>query len=87
MARKILKQLAVHGCENLTDHVDWDSFNTIPLSTGGFGDVYHGKLLSGLRVAVKTPRVSLNILEDNPDYLQVKRLHVTTQGHSLDDYT
>ncbi|KAL5633723.1 hypothetical protein ACGC1H_005811 [Rhizoctonia solani] len=70
MARKILKQLAAHGCENLTDHIDWDSFSAFPLCKGGFGDVYRGKFLSGLRVAIKTPHVSLNILEENPDYLK-----------------
>ncbi|KAL5633729.1 hypothetical protein ACGC1H_005812 [Rhizoctonia solani] len=69
MARKILKQLATHGCENLTDHIDWDSFSAFPFCQGGFGDVYRGKLLSGLQVAVKNPHVSLNILEENPDYL------------------
>ncbi|CAE6455791.1 unnamed protein product [Rhizoctonia solani] len=70
MARKVLKQLATHGCENLTDHIDRGSFSVLPFCNGGFGDVYHGKLLSGLRVAVKTPHVSLNILEENPDYLK-----------------
>ncbi|CAE6419412.1 unnamed protein product [Rhizoctonia solani] len=69
MARKVLKQLAAHGCENLTGHIDRDSFSALPFYDGGFGDVYHGKLFSGLRVAVKVPRVSLRILEENPDYL------------------
>ncbi|EUC58539.1 tyrosine kinase domain protein [Rhizoctonia solani AG-3 Rhs1AP] len=69
MARKVLKQLAAHGCENLTDHIDRDSFSALPFYDGGFGDVYHGKLFSGLQVAVKVPRVSLRILEENPDYL------------------
>ncbi|CAE6414607.1 unnamed protein product [Rhizoctonia solani] len=70
MARKILKQLATHGCENLTDHMNQDSFSVLPLFRGGFGDVYRGNLLGGLKVAVKTPQVSLNILEENPNYLK-----------------
>ncbi|CUA68732.1 Mitogen-activated protein kinase kinase kinase 19 [Rhizoctonia solani] len=70
VARNILRQLAVHGCENLTDHIDQGSFGSLPLCRGGFGDVYRGNLTSGLRVAVKTPQISLNILEDNPGYLK-----------------
>ncbi|CUA72977.1 putative LRR receptor-like serine/threonine-protein kinase At4g36180 [Rhizoctonia solani] len=70
MARKILKQLATHGCENLTDHMNQGSFSVLPLFRGGFGDVYRGNLLGGLKVAVKTPQVSLNILEENPNYLK-----------------
>ncbi|KDN33753.1 hypothetical protein RSAG8_13151, partial [Rhizoctonia solani AG-8 WAC10335] len=67
--REIIRHLAVHGCENLTDHIDRDSFSNHPFSGGAFGDVYRGSLLGGLRIALKTPRISLNVLEENPDYL------------------
>ncbi|KDN33755.1 hypothetical protein RSAG8_13153, partial [Rhizoctonia solani AG-8 WAC10335] len=70
VACEIIRQLAVHGCENLTDHINPDSFSYLPLFTGGLGDVYRGSLLGGLRIALKTPRISLNILEENPDYLK-----------------
>ncbi|KAF8690173.1 protein kinase, partial [Rhizoctonia solani] len=67
-ARESIRQLALHGCENVTDHIDTDSFDSIPLFQGAFGDVYSGNLFGGLRVAIKTPQISLNILEENPDY-------------------
>ncbi|CUA72976.1 hypothetical protein RSOLAG22IIIB_05107 [Rhizoctonia solani] len=69
-ARSIIRQLAMHSCENITDHLDRGSFSALPLCRGGFGDVYHGNLTSGLRVAVKIPQISLNILEENPGYLK-----------------
>ncbi|CAE6413781.1 unnamed protein product [Rhizoctonia solani] len=70
LAREIVRQLAVHGCENLTDHVDGSTFGQLPLFKGGFGDVFCGTLRGGLRVSVKTPQISLNILEENPDYMK-----------------
>ncbi|CAE6415304.1 unnamed protein product, partial [Rhizoctonia solani] len=59
--------LALHGCENLTDHVDEGSLSRYPLFRGGFGDVYRGNLLGGLLIAVKTPHIPLNVLEENAE--------------------
>ncbi|CAE6467472.1 unnamed protein product, partial [Rhizoctonia solani] len=70
VAREIVRRLALHECENLTDHVDHYSFSHLPLFKGGFGDVYRGNLFSGLRVAVKTPHISLNVLDENPEYME-----------------
>ncbi|KAG8748759.1 hypothetical protein FRC11_011940, partial [Ceratobasidium sp. 423] len=70
MAREIVRRLALHGCENLTDHLHGNSFSQFPLFRGGFGDVYRGSLLGSLRVSIKTPHISLNILEENPEYIK-----------------
>lgn len=70
VAREIVRRLALHGCENLTDHVDVESFGQSPLFRGGFGDVFSGSLIGSLRVAVKTHHISPNILDEDPEYIK-----------------
>ncbi|KAL5633716.1 hypothetical protein ACGC1H_005807 [Rhizoctonia solani] len=69
-ARETVRLLALHGCENLTDHIDEESFIDFPITGGAFGDVYHGNLRGGLQVAVKTPRILLHTLGENPEFLK-----------------
>ncbi|EUC58611.1 tyrosine kinase catalytic domain protein [Rhizoctonia solani AG-3 Rhs1AP] len=69
-AREIVRLLALHGCENLTDHIDEESFIDFPITGGAFGDVYRGSLRGGLKVAVKTPRILLHTLSENPEFLK-----------------
>ncbi|CAE6409216.1 unnamed protein product [Rhizoctonia solani] len=73
VAREVVRRLALHGCENITDHIDEDSFGPFPLFRGGFGDVFRGSLLSSLRVAVKTPHISSNILGEDLQYIKATR--------------
>ncbi|KAG9090017.1 hypothetical protein FRC06_001249 [Ceratobasidium sp. 370] len=54
---EIIAILTAHGCENITDHLNLSSCSSFPLSSGGFGDVYRGRLRDDRQVAIKTMRV------------------------------
>ncbi|KAG8716338.1 hypothetical protein FRC08_009588 [Ceratobasidium sp. 394] len=51
---EIIMQLCVHGCKDLTRSLDLSSFSSRPISRGGFGEIYRGRLRDGTQVAVKT---------------------------------
>lgn len=55
----VISILTVHGCEDITHRLDIASCSTFPLSSGGFGDVYRGKLYGGTQVAIKTMRIHI----------------------------
>ncbi|KAF8594766.1 kinase-like protein [Ceratobasidium sp. AG-I] len=57
---EVIACLADHGCENLTDVLDTHSCSEFPVSGGGFGDVYRGKLSDGCAIAIKTMRLEIN---------------------------
>ncbi|KAF8698372.1 ATP:ADP antiporter, partial [Rhizoctonia solani] len=82
-ARDVVKRLARHGCENLTEHVDEASFSEIPVSGGAFGNVFRGSLLGGLPVSIKTPRISPGILDDNPNLFEdvAREIHTWSRCH------
>ncbi|KAG9091957.1 hypothetical protein FS749_016119 [Ceratobasidium sp. UAMH 11750] len=50
----IIAQLCLHGCKDLTRSLDLSSFSSRPISRGGFGEIYRGRLRDGTQVAVKT---------------------------------
>ncbi|KAG9127452.1 hypothetical protein FRC07_013635 [Ceratobasidium sp. 392] len=50
----IVASLEKHGCHDLSQQLDVSSCSLTPISRGGFGEVYRGKLLDGTSVAVKT---------------------------------
>ncbi|KAG8706812.1 hypothetical protein FRC08_000852 [Ceratobasidium sp. 394] len=50
----IIAQLCLHGCKDLTRSLDLSSFSSRPISRGGFGEIYSGRLRDGTQVAVKT---------------------------------
>ncbi|CAE6519783.1 unnamed protein product [Rhizoctonia solani] len=56
-ASEILAHLGRHGCSDITYQFDLAKTERSPISTGGFGDVYRGKLHNGDRVAVKSLRM------------------------------
>lgn len=60
---EIVDRLGDHGCQNITGQLDLDACSTYPLSSGGFGDVYRGKLVDGSQVAIKTMRIHINTNE------------------------
>ncbi|KAG8769565.1 hypothetical protein FRC12_004892 [Ceratobasidium sp. 428] len=52
--------LVKKGCSNITDQLDLAECSEYPISGGGFGDVYRGRLKNGDRVAIKTMRLSVS---------------------------
>ncbi|KAG8749216.1 hypothetical protein FRC12_013519 [Ceratobasidium sp. 428] len=60
---EISQHLCQHGCQDVTEHLDIDSFSTFPLSSGGFGDVYRGRFKNATQVAIKTMRLQISSTE------------------------
>jgi hypothetical protein len=48
--------LGDYGCPDITEHLDVNSCSSIPLFTGGFGNIYRGKTHDGKLVAIKSLR-------------------------------
>ncbi|QRV84443.1 Serine/threonine-protein kinase [Ceratobasidium sp. AG-Ba] len=65
--------LSQHGCKNLTGDVDLADCSEYPVSRGGFGDVYRGKLCDGTEVAIKTIRIDLNVGDADHKTLKATR--------------
>ncbi|KAF8602002.1 kinase-like protein [Ceratobasidium sp. AG-I] len=59
-AGAVISKLGAHGCQNITNRLNPGSFGHYPISTGGFGDVYRGRLFDQSQVAVKTMRIHVN---------------------------
>ncbi|KAF8602010.1 kinase-like protein [Ceratobasidium sp. AG-I] len=70
---EVIARLGDHGCENITHRLDLNSCGAYPLSNGGFGDVYRGKLLDGSHVAIKTMRIHVNTLETQKPFKNAAR--------------
>ncbi|CAE6426032.1 unnamed protein product, partial [Rhizoctonia solani] len=68
---EIVTRLVKHGCQNLTDQLNLTTFDQYPIATGGFSDVYYGKLHNGQKVGVKALRVDAQSLSQNPKHLKV----------------
>ncbi|KAG9121548.1 hypothetical protein FRC07_002447 [Ceratobasidium sp. 392] len=56
--QEIISHLTLNGCEDLTAHIDSASYSSLPISHGGFGEVYRGAIHDGRQVAIKALRVS-----------------------------
>ncbi|KAG9096719.1 hypothetical protein FS749_007880 [Ceratobasidium sp. UAMH 11750] len=77
-AHDIIRQLGKHGCQNITDRLDFAACTMYPLSTGGFGDVYQGKLRDGTQIAIKTMRLEIGTTDDVRKHLKhaARELHI-----------
>ncbi|QRV84705.1 cytoplasmic tyrosine-protein kinase BMX [Ceratobasidium sp. AG-Ba] len=53
----VIASLTLRGCPNLTDQLDLLACSKDPVSGGGLGDIYKGKLKTGADVAIKLARV------------------------------
>ncbi|ELU36168.1 protein tyrosine kinase domain-containing protein [Rhizoctonia solani AG-1 IA] len=73
----VVSRLIDHGCKDLSDSVDHSSFGEYPFSTGGFSDVYDGRMLDGTKVALKLLRVSAHSLGQDSKHLKhaARELH------------
>ncbi|QRV89373.1 Tyrosine-protein kinase [Ceratobasidium sp. AG-Ba] len=49
----VLAQLCSHGCKDLSKSLDRSTISARPVSRGGFGEVYSGKLSNGSTIALK----------------------------------
>ncbi|KAG9124448.1 hypothetical protein FRC07_011592 [Ceratobasidium sp. 392] len=56
----IIAALVQHECQDLTDAMDLPTYSEYPISSGGFGDVYRGRLKDGSLVAIKCVRISID---------------------------
>ncbi|KAG8722280.1 hypothetical protein FRC09_006527 [Ceratobasidium sp. 395] len=54
---EIVSLLSLRGCANMTYRLDLASCSEIPISSGGFGDIYRCGLYDGTQVAIKTIRL------------------------------
>ncbi|KAG9085028.1 hypothetical protein FS749_004742, partial [Ceratobasidium sp. UAMH 11750] len=70
-APEIVQQLVQHKCRDLTETLDLDSCSVHPLSSGGFGDVYRGRLVDASPVAIKTLRLQIGPSDDDQKHLKV----------------
>ncbi|KAG8773874.1 hypothetical protein FRC12_002271 [Ceratobasidium sp. 428] len=71
-ARAIITQLVDNGCSDVTHKLDLARCGELPITGGGFGDVYQGKLTNGARVAIKCPRLFLQS-NDNRNNMNIAR--------------
>ncbi|QRV94765.1 kinase domain protein [Ceratobasidium sp. AG-Ba] len=53
---EIIRHLVSHGCKDQTMDLDLSSCSEYPISSGGSGDVYRGKLKIGHNIAIKCMR-------------------------------
>ncbi|KAG8729743.1 hypothetical protein FRC11_008111, partial [Ceratobasidium sp. 423] len=68
----VLKVLSNHGCKDVTEQLDHSNTSEHPISTGGFGDVYSGRLKTGDRVAIKCLRRIVDMLDDGGQHIHIK---------------
>ncbi|KAG9085918.1 hypothetical protein FS749_004009 [Ceratobasidium sp. UAMH 11750] len=62
---EIIDIVCAHGCPNVTKRLHKDSINQTPTFSGGFGDIYEGRMDSGRkRVAIKCSRATLASTDD-----------------------
>ncbi|KAG8795973.1 hypothetical protein FRC12_007319 [Ceratobasidium sp. 428] len=54
---EIMSRLGLRGCADMAHRLDLATCSEIPISSGGFGDIYRGRLNDGTQVAIKTIRL------------------------------
>ncbi|KAG8725553.1 hypothetical protein FRC09_011280 [Ceratobasidium sp. 395] len=52
--------LIQHGCQDLTQTLDLSACSEYPISSGGFGDIFRGKLNDNAPVAIKCMRIVID---------------------------
>ncbi|KAG8793927.1 hypothetical protein FRC12_001151 [Ceratobasidium sp. 428] len=68
---EVILCLVKQGCANMTKQLDLDSCSSFPISSGGFGDIYQGKIQGGAQVAIKTMRLrEVNLDQQNQKSLK-----------------
>ncbi|KAG8793491.1 hypothetical protein FRC12_002534 [Ceratobasidium sp. 428] len=54
---EIVSILSLRGCADMTYRLDLATCSEIPISSGGFGDIFRARLSDGTQVAIKTIRL------------------------------
>ncbi|KAH7322150.1 kinase-like domain-containing protein [Rhizoctonia solani] len=57
-ASRLVSELVAHGCEDLSERINLETFSGTPVACGGLSDIYRGQLFDGRLVAVKAWRIS-----------------------------
>ncbi|KAG8749960.1 hypothetical protein FRC12_013132, partial [Ceratobasidium sp. 428] len=52
----VIQALATRGCPDITPELAPDQFSQYPVYSGGFGEIYSGRMRDGTKVAVKRAR-------------------------------
>ncbi|CAE6449214.1 unnamed protein product [Rhizoctonia solani] len=60
---EILSHLYEHGCKDATSFINQPEYSSYPVSYGGFGEVYKGRLKDGNQIALKCLRLALDTTE------------------------
>ncbi|QRW06170.1 Tyrosine kinase family catalytic domain protein [Ceratobasidium sp. AG-Ba] len=66
----IVSHLSEWGCVDMSKKLDWTAASEVPVSQGGFGDIYRCKLKHGAEVAVKTMCIYAGPNEQNQKSLK-----------------
>ncbi|KAH7340095.1 hypothetical protein B0J17DRAFT_305705 [Rhizoctonia solani] len=69
---EILKHLHNHGCSNVTSQLGNYEASQYPAATGGFGEIYLGKLPDGRRIGLKCFRLLIDTTDDGHKKLKVR---------------
>ncbi|KAG8764253.1 hypothetical protein FRC12_008216 [Ceratobasidium sp. 428] len=73
---EIVLRLSIRGCTDMAEQLDLATCGERPISSGGFGDIYQGRLKDGTQVAIKTIRLYVGSGEQDKKILKVSQ-HVT----------
>ncbi|KAH7318028.1 kinase-like domain-containing protein [Rhizoctonia solani] len=69
-ATEILRRLDTHHCRDISEELDILRTSELPVSTGGFGDVYCATLRNGDRVALKCIRMQVGFTPEGEKFLK-----------------
>ncbi|CAE6503450.1 unnamed protein product [Rhizoctonia solani] len=72
-SKDIFDQLVEHGCTDMTPTIDPNGYSTGAIYTGGLDDVWKGRLVDGIEVAVKTWRFRCMSQEDPKELKRAMR--------------
>lgn len=68
----IIRNLVEHGCPEVTNLINVQGCTEWPVSSGGFGDVYQGKMFDTTQVAIKCARLFIGSNDSN----KILKVHI-----------
>ncbi|CAE6399768.1 unnamed protein product [Rhizoctonia solani] len=75
---EVISHLANHGCKDVSQDLELDTFDEHPISNGGCSDIYRGTMSNGTLVAMKSLRISMNSFIQDSKHLKhaARELHI-----------